>query len=519
MWVRTLVVAVALILPTSVVAAPAPSAAAEDVITGVVFDVHNHRPLNGIRVELVVLDDEGEVQEVLASATTSGDWTTPGGWGYFRLEHSRTAPWHAALRAVDPAGDWITSYDWSARSRPFPGAWLGEGPEPSTRQFLDREQLGMTSSGRYVPVNPVRVYDSRTSDVGRPVERYDRVEVDLPQLGPASVAVVLNVTTTGTRCGTTYIAEASHVVGYPYGAESSIVNARGGADVANLTTLKVHSSDDGMQYVMLYNDQCATDLVVDLQGVYLMDAPWLAGYYPVTPERVLDTREGVGALAAGESLEIPVTDLASDVPAGAVAVAVNVTATAGTASTSYLSAYAAGDPDGPQTSVLNAYRGADVANLAIVPLSADGAIEVYNNAGEQHVVLDVQGWFTQQGGMSFWPIDHRRTVSATAPLLGPGGMRVTTDPGRGVEIPADAGAVALNLTSTHATSPTTYLTAYPSGSERPLASNLNARGGIDLANGAIVGLGSDGGWAVYNNQGSVQILEDVAGWFAPSRND
>ncbi|HEY3548533.1 MAG TPA: hypothetical protein VGK17_20870, partial [Propionicimonas sp.] len=83
----------------------------------------------------------------------------------------------------------------------------------------------------------------------------------------------------------------------------------------------------------------------------------------------------------------------------------------------------------------------------------------------------------------------------------------------------DAGAVALNLTSTHATSPTTYLTAYPSGSERPLASNLNARGGIDLANGAIVGLGSDGGWAVYNNQGSVQILEDVAGWFAPSRND
>ncbi|HEY3410307.1 MAG TPA: hypothetical protein VGK53_19230, partial [Propionicimonas sp.] len=416
MWVRTLVLAVALALPTSVVVAPAPSVGAEDVITGVVGAVHQDRWLNGMRVELVMLDEQGEVLEVLAAGITGGDWTTPGGPGYFRLEHSRTVPWSAKLRVVDPAGDWMTSYDGYGRSRPMAGVWLGPAPKPTTYTLTDSQMLGMISSGRYTPMDPVRIYDSRTDDDGLPVQRGDFLEVDLPLLGRDTVAAVVNVTTTGTACPTTYIAEASHAIGYPYGADSSIVNARGGEDVANLTTLKVGTNQDGVQYLLLYNNQCATHLVLDLQGVYVMDAPALAGYYPVTPERVLDTREGVGALAAGESLEIPVTDLASDVPAGAVAVAVNVTATAGTAPTSYLSAYAAGDPDGPQTSVLNAYRGADVANLAIVPLSADGAIEVYNNAGEQHVVLDVQGWFTLQGGMSFWPIDHRRTVSATAPL-------------------------------------------------------------------------------------------------------
>lgn len=518
MWARKLVAVLALVLPAAVLATPAPSVAAEDVITGVVLDVHQGRRLNGIRVELVVLDAEGEVREVLATGTTAGDWDTPGGPGYFRLEHSRTVPWDATLRAVDPAGDWMTSYDPYARSRPFRGIWPDPGPPPSTRRLADTEELGMIGSGRYLPLDPVRMYDSRTDGDRLPVGRGEFFELPLPWLGVTSVAAVVNVTTTGTRCPTTYVAEASHVVGYPYGADASVVNARGGADVANLTVLKTHTHD-GAQWLHLYNHQCATDVVVDLQGVYAMDAPAFAGYQPVTPERVLDTRLGVGAMAAGEALEVPVTDLASDVPEGAVAVAVNVTATAGTAATSYLSAYAAGDPEGPQTSVLNAYRGADVANLAIVPLSEDGAIEVYNNAGEQHVVLDVQGWFTGAGGMSFWPIDHRRTWSATAPLLGPRGTRVTTDPGRGVEIPADAGAVSLNLTSLRATSPTTYVTVYPSGAERPLASNLNARRGIDLANSAIVGLGVDGGWALYNNSGSVQVLEDVTGWFAPSRHD
>ena len=51
-------------------------------------------------------------------------------------------------------------------------------------------------------------------------------------------------------------------------------------------------------------------------------------------------------------------------------------------------------------------------------------------------------------------------------------------------------AVALNLTTSF-TGETSYLVAYPAGGERPATSNGNARAGLDIANGTIVGL-SDG---------------------------
>lgn len=513
---RRVAVVLAVLVPTLALVAPVSSEAAEEVITGVVYDVHHIRGLDGMRVELVVLDDSGEVAEVLASALTSSAGGTPGS---YRLEHSRTVPWDAALRAVDPSGHLITSYDSNARSREFRGVWVGPGPEPTTYRLSENAYFSMGAPGRYLPVDPVRIYDSRTDDDQAQVRRGEFVSVRLPYTPGDVVAAVVNVTTTDTPCPTTYIAEASHVVGYPYGADSSIVNARGGADVANLTVLKTYRTEDESNTLVLYNHQCVTHLVVDLLGVYAKDAPGFAGYQPVMPERVLDTRVDVGALGAGQALQVPVRDLAAGAPADAVAVAVNVTATGGTAATSYVSVYAAGDPHGAETSTLNAYGDADVANLAIVPLAEDGSIEVYNDAGQQHVVLDVQGWFTEAGGLSFWPMNHRRTASAVDPVLGEGGVRVTTDPARGIEVPAGARAVSLNITSAQATSPTSYVTAYPSGSARPFTSNLNARHGVDLANSAIVGLGADGGWAMYNNSGSVMLLEDVTGWFAPSLQD
>ncbi|WP_182112437.1 MULTISPECIES: hypothetical protein [unclassified Actinotalea] len=514
---RRVAAVLAVLLPALVLIAPSPSQAAGDVITGVVYDTHRV-PLNGIRVELVTVDEEGTVTGVLASATTAGDSSTPGGPGFFTLQHSRTVPWRATVRAVDPSGELITTYDSNSRTHPFWGEWVDAAPEPTTYRIPEAVILTMGAPGRYLPLDPRRVYDSRTDDDRRPLRRGEFLTVELPYTPGDVVAAAVNITTTQTSCATTYIAQASHVVGYPWGADSSIVNARAGADVANHTVLAT-SRNEEINRMVLYNHLCETHMVVDLVGVYAQDAPGFAGYQPATPERVLDTRVDVGALGPREALEVPITALATDAPADAVAVAVNVTATAGTAPTSYLSVYEAGDPYGWETSTLNAYRGADVANLAVVPLSDDGAIEVYNNSGNQHVVLDVQGWYTQTDGLSFWPMDHRRTASSEGPALGPGATRVTTDPGRGIEAPAGAQAVLLNLTSTRATSPTTFVTAHPSGQARPFTSNVNARRGIDLANSAVVGLGVDGGWALYNNAGSVRLLEDVAGWFAPSKDD
>ena len=83
-------------------------------------------------------------------------------------------------------------------------------------------------------------------------------------------------------------------------------------------------------------------------------------------------------------------------------------------------------------------------------------------------------------------------------------------------IPSTATGVGLNLTALGATADT-YLTVYPAGGERPLTSNVNpTAGGAPAANAATVALASDGGLAVYNHDGQVDVVIDVSGYYVPS---
>jgi hypothetical protein len=161
--------------------------------------------------------------------------------------------------------------------------------------------------------------------------------------------------------------------------------------------------------------------------------------------------------------------------------------------------------------VVNAIAGADIANSAPVQLAADGSISVYNDAGQVDVIVDVAGWYVPDGGADLWPLEPGRTASSGP--LGAAQTRLVSTPDD--RIPANAVAVALNLTTTQ-TAGNSYVVAYPAAGERPATSNGNARGGLDVANGTIVGL-SDGGYRVYNNAGTVTVLEDVFGYFAPAR--
>lgn len=496
-----------------------PAAAAGRTFSGRVHTITPGHGLAGMRVEIVAVNPDGSFGAVLLSTTTADD---PGDPGRFVLDLPAEKPaGRAAIRAVDPAGRYLPSYDNWARTYPAPYELVGGGvwdalysPHAEWRET----SFAMIAAGRYVPLAPVRVADTRVGGHG-PMRRGDWYRITMPSLPGEPVAYVLNVTATRTQCAADYVAVGMNVVGYDYGAETSIVNARAGADVANLTTIRVGTRypELGGDWVQLYNHACPTDVVVDLQGYYDSSSPDNAGYVPVTPERVLDTRVGAVPLGAGEGRRVDLAGLASGMPDDAVAVAVNITATGTTAPTSYLSAYATGYTPGRSTSVLNAYRGQDVANLAVVPLADDGSIEVYNNAGQTDVVLDVQGWYTTTGGVSFYPLDHRRLTTGD-PVLGAGQQRLVGAPGRGIEVPADAQALAVNLTSAAGTASTSYVTAYPAGAARPLASNLNTRRGVDLANSAFVALGP-GGHVLYNNSGSVRLLEDVQGWFAPGPLD
>ena len=116
---------------------------------------------------------------------------------------------------------------------------------------------------------------------------------------------------------------------------------------------------------------------------------------PVVPVRILDTRNGTGGasapIGADTSHKLTVAGVAG-VPGDATGVLLNVTVVNGTAA-SFLTVYPDGSPR-PNTSNLNWTDGAAHPNLVSVALGANGAIDLYNNAGQVDLVVDLDGYFT-----------------------------------------------------------------------------------------------------------------------------
>ena len=78
-------------------------------------------------------------------------------------------------------------------------------------------------------------------------------------------------------------------------------------------------------------------------------------------------------------------------------------------------------------------------------------------------------------------------------------------------VPADAVAVVLNFTVTNPVG-TGYVTVYPCGSPRPVASNLNFVAGQSVPNLVIAKLGTSGRVCVYS-YAATDLLADVSGYF------
>ena len=72
-------------------------------------------------------------------------------------------------------------------------------------------------------------------------------------------------------------------------------------------------------------------------------------------------------------------------------------------------------------------------------------------------------------------------------------------------------AVVLNITAVNPTAPT-YVTAWPTGQSRPLASNLNVPAGDIRPNLAIAKVGANGKVSVYNHTGGVDLIADITGY-------
>lgn len=227
-------------------------------------------------------------------------------------------------------------------------------------------------------------------------------------------------------------------------------------------------------------------------------------YFPLTPARVLDTRTTT-RLVGGTPIEVTVTG-ANGVPAnGVTAVTMNATVT-GASGLGYLSAYSCDMPR-PNVSNVNYLAGETIADLVTVKVPTNGKVCLYSHA-DADVILDVNGYFSAEAnGAGYQSVTPSRTVDTR---LGAGTKALA---GSEVEVtaPAGAAAIAVNLTVTDADADG-HVTAYPCGTSRPMASNVNYVAGQTIANSAVVKVGDNGKVCVYT-YAAAHVIVDLTGKF------
>jgi hypothetical protein len=246
--------------------------------------------------------------------------------------------------------------------------------------------------GRLVPVPPVRIMDSRdgepfSSDRGFPFPPGVAGEIcGLPD-DPSITSVALNVTAVDAdQPGYVRIYETDWIQ-----PNTSNLNVDGPGAVPNMVMVRPIA---GCVDVGTNIDQ--VDLVVDVTGVFVRtdeyEAPTFSGQ---SPTRVLDTRVGLGAPKAKPLAWRPVTlSLAGRIPPGTTAVLMNVTVTEPTGP-GFVSIWPA-DEDLPLVSSLNFTAGQTVPNLVLVPVSADGSVNLMPSTSA-HLVADLAGVFSGPG--------------------------------------------------------------------------------------------------------------------------
>jgi len=396
--------------------------------------------------------------------------------------------------------------------------FLADGPAGTVRAFGQ-------SAGRYHPLAPSRIYDSRGS--GGPLGPNTSRDIQVTGLGgvPATgaSAVIMNVTVTNTTA-------PSYLTVFPAGFTrpvTSNLNWTGGKTIANLVEVAV--GDLGQDTV--YNAFGNTDVVLDVAGWVAIPggAPTPDGLYnPLVPARILDTRNGTGGftmpIGPGQTIDVQVTGQGL-VPATGVAAAVfNVTATNSTTG-GYLTLFPTGGT-APLASNVNFVANSSVPNRAAVVLGTGGKVSIYNPSGSVHAILDVNGWFTDATaggtGSLFTAVTPTRILDTRN---GTGGFTVPVGPNQSIAVqvagqggvPAMASttppkAVVLNVTAVGPTA-AGYLTVWPDLVTRPGTSDLNFAAGQTVPNLVVVQVGTNGKIDVYNVFGNTHVLIDVMGWY------
>jgi hypothetical protein len=424
------------------------------------------------------------------------------------------------------------------------------------------------AGGEYHPLPPARIFDSRngvndSSPLGLKPTNPQGLTFDVDILGqggiPAEVdgsnndvlAVVANVTVVGSALD-------GYLSIYPTGAapgESSLVNFRPGEAVPNLAVLGVGAGGRSTISLVTPQGSGAAHVLIDVFGwistsQFADTADSGARFVPIAPSRVLDTRsvpvpadwpsgKPIGTM---EQLRLPIRGANGVVPNSADVTGVMINVTAANNAPGNQPTFLAVTPTRtaagvePATSVTNVAPGQVKANMAIVPVGADGSVHIFNRSGATNVIVDVLGYLvrgraedTRAGRVvpldaPFRVFDTRQAAFAATPL-GFGTKEewsfkafaesVSLD---GVAVGAQS-AVLGNLTGTAfeplfpGQAASTYMTIYPGNGAPPNSSNINVTAGRSVPNMSLLTYGAVGEdpytISAYNFDGSIHYLLDV----------
>ncbi len=368
----------------------------------------------------------------------------------------------------------------------------------------------------FIPIAPCRVADTRNQEGafgGPELSAGSTRSFAIPnsdcQVPPDAAAYSLNLTVVPDH-------QLSYLTAWPTGGFQPTVSTLNsdGRIKANAAIVPA-----GMNGSVSFYVTDPTHLIVDITGYFVPAGNGSAlAFYPLTPCRLVDTRQGTGPLAGpflvgGVSRSFPLQSGACNIPAGAQAYSLNLTAVPH-GSLAYLTAWPAGQTQ-PLASALNAPTGVVTANAALIPAGTNGNVSVYST-NDTDLIIDVNGYFAApgNGGLSLYTLTPCRLLDSRNP---PGaqpfnGSIALNAQSAGCGMPPAAEAYVLNATVVPPAG-MQYLTLGANNQSPPNVSTLNAPDGAIASNMAIVST-TTGAVNAFASQSTYLVL-DTASYFAP----
>lgn len=387
-----------------------------------------------------------------------------------------------------------------------------------------------TPFAEYVPVTPARLLDTRAVGVtidgisqktgavtgGSTLKLQVRNRGGVPG---TTVSVAINLTAAnGAAVG--YVTVWPCTQAKPLASNLNFIAA---VPKANMVIARITTSGADTGKICI-SPSVNTHLIADVMGYYRSGSAFTA----LAPARLFDSRangetvddfsEKTGPLTAPSTFQLEVVNRGGVPATGVRAVALNLTATQ-SASAGFVTVWPCNASQPTPTSI-STQAGVNVANLVVVGLQG-GELCIRSTVPTQFIV-DVVGYFSTSSVLGIpapvrisdsrpagTTIDNQSKAYGAVSAGGTKKIEVIT---RGPNAPTVSRSVVVSV-SVYSAAATGYLTVWPCGQAKPLASNINMAAGVTNTATVMVAVGDDNEICVFSSVSTHLVVDLVGSYF------